>query len=59
MLSADTAYTEFTNYCCRLLISSDALLAFVNTGNLASINPVLHDPPDSDLGYSAATNLEE
>ena len=24
----------------------DALLEFVNTGNLASINPVLHDPPD-------------
>jgi len=24
----------------------DALLEFVNTGNLASIKPVLHDPPD-------------
>ena len=24
----------------------DALVEFINTGNLASINPVLHDPPD-------------
>jgi len=82
-----SAYTEITNYCCRLLINLDfcfkahalgvclmqkhrlqdvyatvygivnqllinlvpfiidALLKFVNTGNLASINPVLHDPP--------------
>ena len=24
----------------------DGLLEFVNTGNLASINPVLHDSPD-------------
>ena len=29
-----------------VLFIRDALLEFVNTGNLVSINPVLHDPPD-------------
>jgi len=42
----------------------DALLQFVNTGNLASINlscmiPRSCYPLDSDLGYSVATDLEE
>ena len=44
--------------CWSILSHSSELrcLSSVNSGNLASINPVLHDPPnqpDSDLGYSA------